>query len=438
MSSRTTVLAAFLLSSCGEQAPPSPAPAPAPPSSSASGASPGPVDAAPADAASAPAQLPAGRPEHVPDYHETPACPSTGGDGRALKRRLAQLERKPELPPPTAASLTEGCLVPRATIARSLTRASQQLGRKKAWRDAASYAALAVEVDPASPDARMALAVARTQLGELAGAIHQLEQWRAARKADEDLLTELLRERGLEPLRARRAFWTWANQPPPKLVTSLREEPGASPLRMAAGATIEFPRAIGSTEDLIYEPVRLSAAERRAIAQAISETVGRPFFDYQYVVADELLGPISGTSLISGAYLFRFTPETRLLAVSLSGWFKGDGTEVRDADAIVSVVAVEQAPGKYVVVELLCSRLGCHCRDSALRVTRDRRALAWIEECPDSDDPATWERCVVYADAGQLVKRCELLAANSDEGGGEMWRSCTAGELDFDEEEGAP
>lgn len=222
--------------------------------------------------------------------------------------------------------------------------------------------------------------------------------------------------------------------PPPRLVSTLREQPPALPLRLEGGASIVFGRPLGSGVDVAHEPVRLSAADRRAVAQVISDHVGRRFVDVQDVSRDELLGEIPGASLLPGAHLFRLVPGTRLLALSLSGRFEGvDGG--KDAPAIVSILAVEKAPGTYAVVRLICSRLGCHCSDSALRVTPDRSALAWIRECPDSSDPATWERCVVHADAGRLVERCELLERNSEQGGDEMWRSCTAGDGDFYEAE---
>jgi hypothetical protein len=369
-------------------------------------------------------------PEGVPDYGPTPACEAVGGSAAEFKKRLGRIERGDEPAAPTASSLIESCLVPRDKISRALVRAARVFGKKSNWTAAAAYARVAVEIDLASSEARMVLAATRSRTGDIHGAIYQLTQWKASQKRDDQkTLAVMLWEPSLEALRARRAFWAWLKPPPPACVTALREKPPSLPFKEGK-LTFTLPQPVGSREDLVFEAVRLSSANLRVLAQAVTDGVGRPFREYALAKPEDLSDTkIPDASAMTGAYLFRLVPETRLLAVSLAGSFGKSHT-------IVSILAVEKKPGVYVVAELNCGRCGCHCRDSALRVSRDRRAVAWFKECSDSD-PARNERCVVFSENDKLVEKCERLKRNEEMGGdGTMWRACTAGDDWFDADPG--
>ena len=408
------VTAALALIGCesANRSAPAPAPERAPAAPDAA-----PVAAAPPDAA--PPR--SGDREGVPDVGPTPICTPGGGDPRPLTDRLAVLARGAEAAPPPADELLDGCLAPPATIVDALLRGGRQLAKRRAWGAAAAYARTAIEVDPSSPDARVALAVARTQLADFAGALYQLGQWRVIGKG---AVQDLLRDRGLAPLRERRSFWRWAGVPL-ALPRALADEARGS-WEPRTSAVLAIPELGPDDPDQMFARVKLKPATLRALAAAVSDAGGRPFTDVHVATADDL-EPLDfgarGFTLLSAPAVVRLTDGPRMLAVTLTGDF--------DAyDANVAILAVEQSPGQFAIAKLLNSRLGCNCDDSALRVSSDHRALGWFTFC-QAGDAETYERCVLHADGDRLVTRCETKPGNSEELEGVEWRSCTAsdGEL---------
>ncbi len=283
-----------------------------------------------------------------------------------------------------------------------------------------------VDATPVAPGERLEIARARTRDGDYAGALDQLERWRATGAG---AIKDVLDDRELAPLRTRRSFWEWADQPIALPRALARENTVTWTPR--PGQPVAIPELGTFDPDQLFERAKLSSRTMRAFAAAVSDAAGRPFTDYEQV--DPREPPeleefhARGFTVLPGAMVFRLVDGPRLLAVTLDGWFE-------DNRANLFILALEQSPGHFAIAQLTCSRLGCNCHDSILRVSSDRRALGWFSFC-GSGDPSTYERCVLHAEDDHLVTRCERNPENSEEFEGTEWRSCTAGEGDFLEDE---
>lgn len=330
---------------------------------------------------------------------EAPRCEGSGGDARAMRDRLREIERAPEVEPPAVASLLEGCAASRASVARSLLRGGNANLRGRSYPLAARWFQAALEADPSSLDARLGLAQARAENGEAEPALCQLAVIRGAGEAGLRPLDRALRDRHFADLRQDLRFWAVVPAPAPIAVTSIEGVDEEIP--EGDGLAFDFSSELEDGDGL-WSRVPLAIDQFNDIGRAIRELRGNSFSNYAVARPERFTAAWLpnveriGLGMIAHPVVWKPTPDSEYFAVPLFGTFDG-------ADQVVLIIAEKSGSGIRVLY--LLTDTGC-AEPPVLLASRDHRVLGWSSSCAQGDDPTTLRRCVLYATDEGVKQRC--------------------------------
>lgn len=367
-------------------------------------------------------------PDGVPDFGPATACATATGDARAMRTRLRALERGREPAPPEAASLLEGCGATAHDVAQSLEKAGRAIARGRAhdYAAAAAYYRRALEVDPSYAAARLSLAGARAKLGQVDGAMYQLDQIRESGAAGRRYVARAHSDGTLAPLRLLPRFWAWAGNPVPEMAATL---PASTDVALTSlGSALSFTPAPEIEPEVIFARLPIEGAHYRTIPPAVNAAAGLHITRARSVARDKMLAPwlehldSIGATLLTRPSAFRFGEGQVVVAIPIM---------YGEADAEEFAVVIAQGPesGPYDIVRVVAS--SAECATPAAFTSRDHRVLGFFTSCDEGDDPTRFGRCIVFAENGTVVSRCgngASVAAVAGQGDG-------SGDGDYGEED---